>query len=60
MAEPKSANITWHHGDVQRADRERIFGQRGVTLWLTGLSGSGKSTIAVGVERALVAPEHPA
>ena len=60
MAEPKSTNITWHHSDVQRADRERILGQRGATLWLTGLSGSGKSTIAVGVERALVAREHPA
>ncbi len=54
MAEQKSTNITWHPGDVQRADRERILGQRGATLWLTGLSGSGKSTIAVGVERSLV------
>ena len=55
VAEQKSTNITWHPGDVQRADRERILGQRGATLWLTGLSGSGKSTIAVGVERSLVA-----
>src|SRR5205814_6113526 len=35
-------------------DREQLLGQRGVTVWLTGLSGSGKSMIAVGVEKKLV------
>jgi adenylylsulfate kinase len=49
----KSTNITWHAGDVTRADRERLLGQKGVTVWLTGLSGSGKSTIAVGVDHVL-------
>ena len=49
MAEPKSTNITWHEGQVTRTDREKLLGQRGVTLWLTGLSGSGKSTVAVAV-----------
>lgn len=39
-------NITWHHHGVDRNDRERLLGHRGVTVWLTGLSGSGKSTIA--------------
>lgn len=53
MAQQKSTNITWHAGSVTRADRERLLGQRGVTIWLTGLSGSGKSTIAVAAERAL-------
>lgn len=38
---------------LQRADKERLLGQRGVMVWLTGLSGSGKSTIAIGVEREL-------
>jgi len=38
-------NITWHDHVVDRADRERMNGHRGVTVWLTGLSGSGKSTI---------------
>jgi len=52
--EPRSTNITWHAGHVTRLDRESILGQRGVTIWLTGLSGSGKSTIAVAVERELV------
>ena len=54
MAESKSTNITWHAGQVTRKDREKVLGQRGVTLWLTGLSGSGKSTVAVAAEHALV------
>ena len=54
MAEQKSDNITFHHGTVDRQDRERGLGQRGVTVWLTGLSGSGKSTVAVAAEGALV------
>ena len=54
MTEQKATNITWHAGQVERRDREQLLGQRGVTVWLTGLSGSGKSTIAVGSEKALL------
>ncbi|HXV36542.1 MAG TPA: adenylyl-sulfate kinase [Myxococcota bacterium] len=54
MAKPKSGNITWHAGQVQRGEREALIGQRGVAVWLTGLSGSGKSTIAVAAERELI------
>src|SRR5437763_13359426 len=54
MAEVKATNITWHEGHVTRAERERLLGQRGATLWFTGLSGSGKSTIAFTLEHALV------
>lgn len=54
MSAQQSTNITWHGGEVTRADRERLLGQRGVTLWLTGLSGAGKSTIAVILERMLL------
>ena len=43
-------NVTWHDGQVLRVDRERLLQQRGAVVWLTGLSGSGKSTIAVAVE----------
>jgi adenylylsulfate kinase len=50
----QSTNILWHGGAVSRADRERLLGQRGATVWLTGLSGSGKSTVAVAVESRLV------
>ncbi|MFV1977810.1 MAG: adenylyl-sulfate kinase [Myxococcota bacterium] len=53
MTERKSENITWHEGQVGRSDREAIVGQRGVTIWLTGLSGSGKSTIAIAAEHEL-------
>ena len=53
MAELKSKNLTWHEGQVSRVDRESRLGQRGATVWLTGLSGSGKSTIAVAAEQAL-------
>lgn len=51
---PKGTHLTWHHGEVTRADRERAHGHRGATLWLTGLSGSGKSTIGHRVERLLL------
>ena len=50
----KSTNVVWHGGTVSRRDRERLLAQRGATVWLTGLSGSGKSTIAVGVEALLI------
>ncbi len=56
----KSTNITWHSGTVSRGERERVLGQRGATVWFTGLSGSGKSTIAVAVERELVNRGHAA
>lgn len=36
-----------------RADKEQLLGQRGVMLWFTGLSGSGKSTVAIALEREL-------
>lgn len=42
----EATNVTWHTQSVTREDRERLNGQRGCVVWLTGLSGSGKSTIA--------------
>ena len=38
---------------LSRTDKEQLLGQRGIMIWMTGLSGSGKSTIAIGVEREL-------
>jgi adenylylsulfate kinase len=58
VAEQKATHITWHASAVARGERERLLRQRGVTVWLTGLSGSGKSTIAVAAERALVDRGH--
>jgi len=53
MTEQKATNIVWHQGNVTRADREKINGHKACTVWLTGLSGSGKSTIAVDLEKRL-------
>jgi adenylylsulfate kinase len=39
-------NVTWHEHQVTRGDRESLNGHRGCVIWFTGLSGSGKSTIA--------------
>ncbi len=50
---PKSQNITWNYPIITRKDRERLLGQKGSTLWFTGLSRSGKSTLAIEVEKIL-------
>jgi len=50
---PKATNIHWHEGQIKKEDRERLNSHKGVCLWFTGLSGSGKSTIALEVESAL-------
>lgn len=46
-------NIVWHEHLVTEQQREQLHGHRGVVLWFTGLSGSGKSTVAGALERAL-------
>ncbi len=58
MAEQKATHITWHGGQIARPEREALLKQRGATIWLTGLSGSGKSTIAVAAEAELVRRGH--
>src|SRR5881409_2626419 len=54
MTQVKATNITWHEGHVTRDERASLLKQKGATLWFTGLSGSGKSTIAFTLEHALV------
>ncbi|HEV3118960.1 MAG TPA: adenylyl-sulfate kinase [Gemmataceae bacterium] len=54
MTANKATNITWHEGHVTREERGKLLRQGGATLWFTGLSGSGKSTIAFTLEHALV------
>lgn len=54
MAEQKATNITWHEGDVTPQERQKNLGQKGCTLWMTGLSASGKSTVAVALEQVLL------
>src|SRR3954447_15944089 len=53
-AASRSTNITWHAGAIAREHRERYLGQKGVVVWMTGLSASGKSTIASRVEELLL------
>jgi len=52
---PRSPNVTWHDAATSRDERWSATGTRGATVWLTGLSGSGKSTIAVELLQTLVA-----
>lgn len=54
MSEPKSTHITFHGANVTRDEREQILGQKGCILWMTGLSGAGKSTVARRVEQLLL------
>src|SRR6478672_10996768 len=54
MAEQKATNITWHEGSVTRDERQQLLNQKGVTVWMTGLSASGKSTIACILEQMLL------
>ncbi len=49
----KNENIIWHSNKVSYEQRCELLGQQGIVVWFTGLSGSGKSTIAVEVERVL-------
>jgi len=55
MTQPRSTNIRWEQGAVTRAEREARRGHRGATLWFTGLSGSGKSTVAHELDKRLTA-----
>ncbi len=56
--QPVSQNITREVNLVTQEDRHKLLGQRGVTLWLTGLSGSGKSTVAKALEKRLIDAGH--
>lgn len=49
----EKVHIVWHGQSITREAREQLFGQRGCVVWFTGLSGSGKSTIANLVEKRL-------
>ncbi|KAJ3091756.1 Adenylyl-sulfate kinase [Quaeritorhiza haematococci] len=49
-----ATNITWHHGAISRKERESLIGQKGLTVWFTGLSASGKSTLAAALEKHLL------
>ncbi|XP_055804022.1 adenylyl-sulfate kinase 3 [Solanum dulcamara] len=48
-----STNIVWHKCSVEKSDRQELLQQRGCVVWITGLSGSGKSTVACALGRGL-------
>ena len=50
----QTRHVTWHSGQVTAADRAQLLRQRPATIWLTGLSGAGKSTVAFALERKLL------
>lgn len=60
MGVGRSPNVVWHGSALSRELRADSIGHRGATVWFTGLSGSGKSTVAVAVEKMLVASGRPA
>jgi adenylylsulfate kinase len=60
MSDIKAEKITYHAGGVSPADRQKLLKQKGCTVWFTGLSGSGKSTIAVALEQELIRQGHAA
>ncbi len=53
-------NIRWSSGDVTREERRRLIGRKGLVVWMTGISGSGKTTISQEVERRLLGMGLPA
>lgn len=55
----KNENVIWQKNKVSYEDRCRVLGQQGKVVWFTGLSGSGKSTIAVELEKMLNEAEKP-
>lgn len=54
MTQEKSSNIVWHESQTNQNDRQVLLGQKPLTIWLTGLSASGKSTLAFSLERSLI------
>lgn len=58
MINDTDLNLTWDKAVVGRADRELASGQRGFTIWFTGLSASGKSTLVAALEHRLLKSKH--
>jgi adenylylsulfate kinase len=59
MSQPKSQNIHWHGANITKDERQALLNSKGCVVWFTGLSGSGKSTIARCVEHLLLERSVP-
>ena len=53
------SNLTWHSNNLSRKERHESLGYTGATIWFTGLSGSGKSSIASATEKLIVTSGRP-
>ena len=58
MTKNKATNITWQKSTLSKSEREQLLKQKGVVIWFTGLSASGKSTLAFAVEEELYNRGH--
>lgn len=58
MNEKTSPLVVWHGSQVSQAERCKLLNQQSATIWLTGLSAAGKSTLAFALERALIDLGH--
>lgn len=59
MTQALSKDVVWHQSQVDSDQRSKLFGQIPLTIWLTGLSASGKSTLAFALENALIQAKRP-
>lgn len=59
MTQIQSTNIVWHDSHITAQERQALLKQKPLTIWLTGLSAAGKSTLAFALERLLIEAGHP-
>jgi adenylyl-sulfate kinase len=59
VTDKTTPNIVWQEGHIARHERQKLLGQLPLTIWLTGLSAAGKSTLGFLLERELIDAGHP-
>ena len=59
MTDSLNSNVVWHNSHTTDKDRQALLKQKPLTIWLTGLSAAGKSTLAFALERLLIKAGHP-
>lgn len=59
MTHSQNSNVVWHNSHTTAQDRQTLLKQKPLTIWLTGLSAAGKSTLAFALERLLIEAGHP-
>ena len=59
MTQESNSNLVWHNGHISAQERQALLKQKPLTIWLTGLSAAGKSTLAFALERVLIEAGNP-